>query len=62
LYAAGSHPDAVQVFRKKDKQQISVDQIRATNERLGMTSSRDAPCGDCRACPPDDYDRREWTA
>jgi DNA polymerase III subunit delta' len=40
LYAAGSHPDLVLVFPEEDKQQISVDQIRAANERLGMTSSR----------------------
>lgn len=40
LYAAGSHPDLVRVSPEEDKQQISVDQIRAANERLGMTSSR----------------------
>ncbi len=40
LYAAGSHPDLVLVFPEEDKQQISVDQIRAANERLSMTSSR----------------------
>ncbi len=40
LHAAGSHPDLVLVFPEEDKQQISVDQIRAANERLGMTSSR----------------------
>ncbi len=40
LYAAGSHPDLVSISPEEDKQQISVDQIRAANERLGMTSAR----------------------
>lgn len=40
LYLAGSHPDLVLLQPEEDKQQISVDQIRAANERLGMTSSR----------------------
>jgi DNA polymerase-3 subunit delta' len=40
LYVAGSHPDSVVLEPEEDKQQISVDQIRAANERLGMTSSR----------------------
>jgi DNA polymerase-3 subunit delta' len=40
LYRAGSHPDFVMLQPEEDKQQISVDQIRAANERLSMTSSR----------------------
>jgi DNA polymerase-3 subunit delta' len=40
LYAAGSHPDMVSISPEEDKQQISVDQIRAANERLSMTSAR----------------------
>jgi len=40
LYLAGSHPDFVMLEPEEDKQQISVDQIRAANERLSMTSSR----------------------
>lgn len=40
LVAAGSHPDLVSVAPEEDKQQISVDQIRAANERLAMTSAR----------------------
>ncbi|MGE0113580.1 MAG: DNA polymerase III subunit delta' [Steroidobacteraceae bacterium] len=40
LYQAGSHPDLVLISPEENKQQISVDQIRAANERLGMTSAR----------------------
>lgn len=40
LYVAGSHPDLVVIAPEEDKQQISVDQIRAANERLSMTSAR----------------------
>jgi DNA polymerase III subunit delta' len=40
LYRAGTHPDLMLVAPEEDKQQISVEQIRAANERLGMTSSR----------------------
>lgn len=40
LFAAGSHPDFVLISPEEDKQQISVDQIRAANERLSMTSAR----------------------
>ncbi len=40
LYTAGSHPDLLLISPEEDKQQISVDQIRAANERLGMTSAR----------------------
>lgn len=37
---AGSHPDLVLVVPEEGKQQISVEQIRTANERLGMTSAR----------------------
>jgi DNA polymerase-3 subunit delta' len=40
LIAAGSHPDLLWVMPEEDKQQISVDQIRATSERLTKTSFR----------------------
>jgi DNA polymerase III subunit delta' len=40
LYKAGSHPDLVIISPEEGKQQISVDQIRAANERLSLTSSR----------------------
>jgi len=38
LTAAGSHPDLLWVEPEEDKQQISVDQVRAATERLGKTS------------------------
>ncbi len=41
LHHAGSHPDLLIVKPEEDKQQISVDQIRATNEALSLTSTRD---------------------
>lgn len=40
LHEAGSHPDLVLVSPEEDKQQISVDQIRAANDRLTITSTR----------------------
>lgn len=40
LLAAGSHPDLLWIMPEEDKQQISVDQIRATSERLSKTSFR----------------------
>jgi DNA polymerase-3 subunit delta' len=40
LFKAGSHPDLMWVSPEEDKQQISVDQIRAAIERLGKTSYR----------------------
>jgi DNA polymerase III subunit delta' len=40
LVAAGSHPDVVWICPEEDKQQISVDQIRAATERLSKTSYR----------------------
>jgi DNA polymerase-3 subunit delta' len=40
LFAAGSHPDLVLVAPEEDKQQISIDQVRAANERLTKTSYR----------------------
>jgi DNA polymerase-3 subunit delta' len=40
LIAAGSHPDLIWVSPEEDKQQVSVDQIRATCERLSKTSYR----------------------
>jgi DNA polymerase-3 subunit delta' len=40
LIAAGSHPDLLWVHPEQDKQQISVDQIRAVSERLHQTSYR----------------------
>jgi DNA polymerase III subunit delta' len=40
LIAAGSHPDLLWVHPEEDKQQISVDQIRAVSERLQQTSYR----------------------
>jgi DNA polymerase-3 subunit delta' len=40
LFKAGSHPDFVVLSPEEDKQQISVDQIRAAAERLTMTSGR----------------------
>jgi DNA polymerase-3 subunit delta' len=38
LTTANSHPDLLWVAPEEDKQQISVDQIRATTERLSKTS------------------------
>ena len=38
LTAAGSHPDLLWIEPEEDKQQISVDQIRAATERLSKTS------------------------
>jgi len=40
LIGAGSHPDRLWVVPEEDKQQISVDQIRAASERLTQTSYR----------------------
>lgn len=40
LVAAGTHPDLLWVMPEEDKQQISVDQIRAAGERLTKTSYR----------------------
>jgi DNA polymerase-3 subunit delta' len=40
LLAAGSHPDVMWICPEEDKQQISVDQIRAATERLCKTSYR----------------------
>lgn len=40
LVTAGSHPDLLWVAPEADKQQISVDQIRAATERLTKTSYR----------------------
>ncbi len=40
LFAAGSHPDLLLVMPEEDKQQISIDQIRAATERLTKTSYR----------------------
>lgn len=40
LLAAGTHPDFISVEPEEDKQQISVEQIRAMSERLSMTSTR----------------------
>jgi DNA polymerase-3 subunit delta' len=40
LYAAGSHPDLLWIAPEEDKQQISIDQIRACSERLAKTSYR----------------------
>lgn len=40
LIAAGSHPDLLWVSPEEDKQQISVDQVRSTCERLTKTSYR----------------------
>ena len=40
LVKAGSHPDLLWVAPEEDKQQISVDQIRAAIERLTKTSYR----------------------
>lgn len=38
LTTADSHPDLLWIAPEEDKQQISVDQIRAATERLGKTS------------------------
>ena len=38
LTTAGSHPDLLWIAPEEDKQQISVDQIRAASERLSKTS------------------------
>lgn len=40
LIAAGTHPDLMWVAPEEDKQQVSVDQVRAASERLGKTSFR----------------------
>lgn len=40
LFAAGTHPDLLWVTPEEDKQQISVDQVRAATERLTKTSYR----------------------
>lgn len=40
LFRAGSHPDLLWVAPEEEKQQISIDQIRAATERLGKTSYR----------------------
>lgn len=40
LIAAATHPDLLWVSPEEDKQQLSVDQIRATCERLNKTSYR----------------------
>lgn len=40
LIAAGTHPDLLWIAPEEDKQQISVDQVRAAAERLGKTSFR----------------------
>jgi DNA polymerase III subunit delta' len=40
LFVAGSHPDLLLVTPEEDKQQISIDQIRAATERLTKTSYR----------------------
>ena len=40
LFAAGSHPDLLWVTPEEDKQQISIDQVRAATERLTKTSYR----------------------
>ena len=37
LFAAGSHPDLLWVAPEEDKQQISIDQVRAATERLTKT-------------------------
>lgn len=40
LFVAGSHPDLMFISPEEDKQQISIEQIRAANERLTLTSGR----------------------
>lgn len=40
LFAAGTHPDLLVVEPEEDKQQISIEQIRAASERLTITSHR----------------------
>jgi DNA polymerase-3 subunit delta' len=40
LFAAGSHPDLLWVAPEEDKQQISIDHVRAATERLTKTSYR----------------------
>lgn len=40
LIRAGSHPDLLWVMPEEDKQQISIDQVRAATERLTKTSYR----------------------
>lgn len=40
LFVAGSHPDLLWVLPEEDKQQISIDQVRAATERLTKTSYR----------------------
>jgi DNA polymerase-3 subunit delta' len=40
LFAAGSHPDLLWVVPEEEKQQISIDQVRAATERLTKTSYR----------------------
>lgn len=40
LFNAGSHPDVLWLAPEEEKQQISVDQVRAATERLAKTSYR----------------------
>jgi DNA polymerase III subunit delta' len=40
LIKAGSHPDLLWVAPEEDKQQVSIDQVRAATERLTQTSYR----------------------
>jgi DNA polymerase III subunit delta' len=40
LFVAGSHPDLLLVMPEEDKQQISIDQVRAATDRLTKTSYR----------------------
>ena len=40
LFKARSHPDLIWVVPEEDKQQISIDQVRAATERLTKTSYR----------------------
>jgi DNA polymerase-3 subunit delta' len=40
LVKAGTHPDLYWVAPEEDKQQVSIDQVRAATERLGKTSFR----------------------
>lgn len=40
LFVAGSHPDLLWVVPEEEKQQISIDQVRAATERLTKTSYR----------------------
>jgi len=40
LFMAGSHPDLLWVMPEEEKQQLSIDQVRAATERLTKTSYR----------------------